>query len=127
VGWWLLGRTTAVGGRLNNLAMEWMYKFRGEIAAVDRTKPGNPPLNVRYVNIDGPAVAALGDRAVVAGQYAAIIDDVCKYGKPKAVGLDFILSPAGSGSEMLDLKKVKAGNALMGRRGAHVSRKWFWP
>ncbi|MGA2053579.1 MAG: CHASE2 domain-containing protein, partial [Opitutales bacterium] len=113
VAWWLIGRTTAVGGRLNNIAMEWMYKYRGEIPAVDRTQPGDPPLRVIYVDIDGPAVAALGDRPWSRGYYAALIDDVCKYGQPKAVGLDFILSPSGSQSEMIDQKKVKTDNNLM--------------
>jgi adenylate cyclase len=113
VAWWLVGRTTTLGGRLNNIAMEWLYKFRGEIPAVDGTQSGDPPLNVVYVDIDSAAVAALGDRPWSRGRYAVIIDDVCKYGKPKAVGLDFILSPTGSGSDMLDPKKVKEGNELM--------------
>jgi adenylate cyclase len=101
-------------GRPNNMALDWMFKFRGEIPAVDITKPGNPPLKVVYVDVDANTVQHLGASPWSRRYYAGVIEAVCKDGGAKAVGLDFILSPAGMKSPLVDKALVKKDNEAMG-------------
>jgi adenylate cyclase len=103
--WWGLDYLK-VFGRFNNLAEAWMYQFRGEIPATDNTKPGHPPLKIIYVDVDAPTVGMFGERPWSREYYAMVINALFAYGDAKAVGLDFILSPAGMKADMVD--KVKA-------------------
>ncbi len=111
--WWGLDYLK-VFGRINNLAESWMYQFRGEIPATDNTKPGHPPLKIIYVDVDGPTVKFLGERPWSREYYARIINALFEYGDIKAVGLDFVLSPAGVLSGMLDQQKVHNNDNLLG-------------
>ncbi len=110
--WWGLDAVGALGG-LNNLAMQAQYRFRGEIPAFDGTRPDHPPLKIIYVDVDSPTIQLLGERPWDRDYYARIINAICKYGQPKAVGLDFILSSAGLKSQMVDRAKARAGNDSM--------------
>jgi len=115
-----------VFGRINNLAESWMYQFRGEIPATDNTKPDHPPLKVIYVDVDGPTVKFLGERPWSRESYAEVINALFQYGGIKAVGLDFVFSPAGVKSEMLEKKKVHdndnyLGNAMEKYPGAIIA------
>jgi len=111
--WCLLGYTTVLG-RLNNIAMDWLYRFRGEIPAYDGTKPGDPPLKIVYVDVDAPTIQMLGNLPYDRDFYARIANAVLKYGDAKTVGLDFILSPAGLQSKLVDQDKAREGNRSMG-------------
>ncbi len=111
--WWGLDHL-GVFGKLNNQAEDWMFQFRGEIPAVDRTKPGNPPLKVMYVNVDARTVGHLGERPWPREYYALIIDALFKHGGVKALGLDFVLSPAGMKSELVDPQKAHDNDELLG-------------
>ena len=110
--WWGLD-CLKVFGRIDNLAESWMYQFRGEIPATDNTKPGHPPLKVIYVDVDGPAVKFLGERPWSREYYAKVINALFEYGGIKAVGLDFVFSPAGVKSSMLDKKRVHDNDDIL--------------
>ncbi len=90
-----------------------MFQFRGEIPAFDGTKPGHPPLKIIYVDVDAPTVTFFGDRPWPREYYAHIIDALFRLGKAKAVGLDFILSPAGMKSNLIDQTKAKKDDEIM--------------
>jgi adenylate cyclase len=113
LGWWALDYFGALS-KLNNGATDWLFKFRGEIPAFDRTKPGHPPLKVIYVDVDAPTVDLLGERPWSREFYADMIHAVLKYGHAKTIGLDFILSPAGMKSDLVEKDKARAQNHVMG-------------
>ncbi|HTB63692.1 MAG TPA: adenylate/guanylate cyclase domain-containing protein [Opitutales bacterium] len=117
---WLVMDHFKVFGRFNNLAEERMYQFRGEIPATDNTKPGHPSLKIIYVDVDSLTVGFLGERPWSREYYARVINALFQYGGAKAVGLDFILSPAGMKADMVDKDKAHKNDEVMGQ----VMEKW---
>jgi len=113
VGWWALDYF-GVLSQFNNVATNLLFLFRGEIPAYDGTKPDHPPLKVVYVDVDALTMDTLGERPWPREFYANVIHSVLKYGHAKAIGLDFILSPAGMKSKLVDPDKARAQNHKMG-------------
>jgi adenylate cyclase len=113
LGWWALDYF-GVLSQLNNYATNWLFLFRGQIPAYDRTKPDHPPLKIVYVDVDALTVDTLGERPWPREFYANLIHSVLKYGHAKAFGLDFVLSPAGMKSKLVDQDKAHDQNHKMG-------------
>ncbi len=113
LGWWALDYFGVLSD-YNHKATNWLYLFRGEIPAFDRTKPGNPPLKVVYVDVDALTVDTLGERPWPREFYANIVHSVLKYGNAKAIGLDFVLSPAGMKSKLVAQDIAHDQNHRMG-------------
>ncbi len=111
--WWGLDHL-GVFGTLNNQAEDWTFRFRGEIPAADRTKPGNPPLKVIYVDVDARTVQFLGESPRPREYYGLVIDALIKWGGAKAVGLDFVFSPAGRTSALVDKAAAHKNDETLG-------------
>jgi len=111
--WWALDHWGSFG-TLNNIVEDGLFRFRGQIPAYDGTKPDHPPLKIIYVDVDAPTISLLGERPWSREYYAHIIDAICKRGGAKAVGLDFILSPTGMKSKLVDPDKAHKSDETMG-------------
>lgn len=114
LGWWVLDYVKVLGVP-NNIAENSMFRFRGEIPAYDSTRPDHPPLKVVYVDVDAPTVNFLGERPWSRQYYARMINTLFTEGHIKAVGFDFMLSPAGMKSELVDKKKAKDNDTILGQ------------
>jgi len=110
--WWGLDHFGVLGVP-NNIAENSLFQFRGEIPAYDGTKPDHPPLKIVYVDVDAATVSFYGERPWPRERYASMINALFKLGHAKAVGLDFILSPAGMKSKLIDQKEVIKNDTLM--------------
>ena len=113
VAWWALDYF-GVLSQFNNAATNLLFLYRGQIPAVDNTKPDHPPLKVTYIDLDAPTVDLLGERPFPRQFYANMIHAALKYGHAKAIGLDFILSPAGLKSTMVAQDRARVQNHAMG-------------
>jgi len=110
--WWALDHYGVLGVP-NNIAENSLFQFRGEIPAVDMTKPDHPPLKVIYVDVDANTISHFGERPWSREYYARIIQALFTVGHAKAVGLDFVLSPAGMKSPLIDHEIARKNDFLM--------------
>jgi adenylate cyclase len=90
---------------LENKLTDLRYRFRGEIAA---------PVKVFYVDVDTRALQLLGERPWNREYFGKAAEVLLETGGAKGVGFDFVFS-ALSYSEVVDQKKVTAGNRSFGR------------
>ena len=90
---------------LENKLTDLRYRFRGEITA---------PVKVMYVDVDTRAVQHLGERPWNRENFGLAAAALLDTGKARGVGFDFVFSALGV-SEMVDLKKIAAGNVSLGR------------
>ncbi len=90
---------------LENKLTDLRYRFRGEIAA---------PVKVFYVDVDTRALQLLGERPWNREYFGKAAEVLLETGRAKGIGFDFVFS-ALSYSEVVDQKKVVAGNRAFGR------------
>jgi adenylate cyclase len=90
---------------LENKLTDLRYRFRGEISA---------PVKVIYVDVDTRALQLLGERPWNREYFGRAAEALLDVGGAKGVGFDFVFS-ALSYSEVVDAKKVTAGNHAFGR------------
>ena len=90
---------------LENKLTDLRYRYRGEIAA---------PVKVVYVDVDTRAVQLLGERPWNREYFGLAAEALLDVGRAKGIGYDFVFS-ALSYSEVVDAKKVAAGNWAFGR------------
>ncbi len=90
---------------LENKLTDLRYRFRGEISA---------PVKVVYVDVDTRALQLLGERPWNREYFGHAAEALLDVGGAKGVGFDFVFS-ALSYSEVVDAKKVTAGNRALGK------------
>lgn len=90
---------------LENKLTDLRYRFRGEITA---------PVKIFYVDVDTRALQLLGERPWNREYFGKAAEALLENGGAKGVGFDFVFS-ALSYSEVVDQKKVTAGNRAFGR------------
>jgi len=90
---------------LENKLTDLRYRFRGEIAA---------PVKVMYVDVDTRALQLLGERPWNREYFGRAAEVLLEAGGARGIGFDFVFS-ALSYSEVVDQKKVIAGNRAFGR------------
>lgn len=90
---------------LENKLTDLRYRFRGEITA---------PVKVFYVDVDTRALQLLGERPWNREYFGKAAEALLETGRARGVGFDFVFS-ALSYSEVVDQKKVTAGNRAFGR------------
>ncbi|MBC7366967.1 MAG: adenylate/guanylate cyclase domain-containing protein [Undibacterium sp.] len=90
---------------LENKLTDLRYRFRGEIYS---------PVKIFYVDVDTRALQLLGERPWNREYFGHAAEALLDVGHAKGVGFDFVFS-ALSYSEVVDVKKVTAGNRAFGR------------
>lgn len=95
---------------LKNNALDWRYRARGEIEAVDPET--GKPLKLIYVDVDAQAVSDLGERPWNRRVYADVAAALIQLGRIRSVGYDFVLSSLMT-TEMVPLKKINDSNVAM--------------
>lgn len=97
-----------------NRTIDWRFQVRGE-------EPS--PLKVIYVDVDSRSIEEIGNFPWSRQYFSRVAEALVKEAKVRAVGFDFMLSPAGR-SELSDLKKLNAGDREIATflfKGAPVS------
>jgi len=83
-----------------NWTIDWRFQVRGEMPS---------PLKVVYVDVDSRSLQEIGNFPWSRHYFARVADALIRYGGVKAVGFDFLLSPAGQ-PELSDPKKLAEGD-----------------
>lgn len=91
--------------RLENQALDFRFRMRGEIAA---------PVKLIYIDVDTRAVQQFGERPWTRERYGIAADALIEQGGVRAIGFDFVFS-ALAHSELVDDKKAGAGNYAFAR------------
>ncbi|PXA03266.1 hypothetical protein DDZ13_12635 [Coraliomargarita sinensis] len=94
-------------------ALRWRYLVRGE-------KVSGAP--IVFVNVDPKTVAKMGDKPWDRLNFAQTVEALLGPGKARAVGVDIIFSPMGTGS-LLDVKRARKGDLRFGQVVARYSDK----
>lgn len=89
---------------LEDEALRWRYLFRGE-------QLSEAP--VVFVNVDAQTVAKMGDKPWDRLNFAQTFEALLGPGKARAVGVDIIFSPMGTGS-LLDVDRARQGDQRLG-------------
>lgn len=103
----LLWTTLSLAGFLDGLeheALRWRYLLRGEQVA---------EAPVVFVNVDPQTVAKMGDKPWDRLNFAQTFEALLGPGKARAVGVDIIFSPMGTGS-LLDVERARNGDFRLG-------------
>ncbi|MGB0744724.1 MAG: CHASE2 domain-containing protein, partial [Opitutales bacterium] len=85
-------------------ALRWRYLVRGEM-------PSKAP--IKFVNVDPLTVAKMGDKPWDRQNFARTVHALFGPGKARAVGIDIVFSPMGTGS-LLDVDEAKKGDQRFG-------------
>ncbi len=97
----------SLSGLLSGLeqeALRWRYLARGE-------KASDAP--IVFVDVDAQAVAKMGDKPWDRLNFAQVADALLGPGQARAVGVDIIFSPMGTGS-LLDVERARKGDYRLG-------------
>lgn len=89
---------------LEDEALRWRYQMRGE-------EPSGAP--IVFVNVDPQTVAKMGDKPWDRLNFAQTIEALLGPGQARAVGVDIVFSPMGSGS-LLDVERARKGDQRLG-------------
>lgn len=103
----LFWATLSLAGFLDGLereALRWRYLLRGE-------QVSEAP--VVFVNVDPQTVAKMGDKPWDRLNFAQTLEALLGPGKARAVGVDIIFSPMGTGS-LLDVERARNGDFRLG-------------
>ncbi len=101
LGMWLLGLLHG----LEQEALRWSYKIRGELQS-------NAP--ILFVDLDAPSVAKIGDKPWDRLNFAQTVNALMGVGQARAMGIDIIFSPMGTGS-LLDVDRAREGDLRFGQ------------
>lgn len=85
--------------------LRWRYRVRGEQSS---------PTAVVFVNVDANTVATMGDKPWDRLNFAQTIEALLGPGRARAVGVDIIFSPIGTGS-LLDVERARQGDYRLGQ------------
>lgn len=110
--WTVLSLTGFLAG-LEQEALRWRYLLRGEQASA-------APLV--FVNVDAQTVAKMGDKPWDRLNFAQTLEALLGPGKARAVGVDIIFSPMGTGS-LLDVDRARKGDYRLGEVVSRYSNK----
>lgn len=103
-GSWLFLSLCGLLDGLEQETLRWRYQVRGE-------EPPSAP--VVFVNVDPRTVAKMGDKPWDRLNFAQTIEALLGPGKARAVGVDIIFSPMGTGS-LLDVEQARKGDYRLG-------------
>lgn len=105
IAWVLMSNAGLIKG-LDNLVMDFRFKFRGEL---------NPPDDIKlvYVNVDQTYMSVFGERPFNRAHFAMATEGLFVLGKAKAVGFDFVMSRLTS-STMVPQENVRQADQAMG-------------
>ncbi|HKK19528.1 MAG TPA: CHASE2 domain-containing protein, partial [Opitutales bacterium] len=101
---WLSLSLSGLLDGLEQEALRWRYVMRGELPAEA------PPV---FLNIDPLTVAKMGDRPWDRLNFAQTLEALLGPGKARAVAVDIIFSPMGTGS-LLDVERARKGDFRLG-------------
>ncbi len=102
---WLSLSAAGLLDGLEEEALRWRYLLRGE-------KASSAP--IVFVNIDPKTVGRIGDKPWDRLNFAQTIDALLGPGQARAVGVDVIFSPLGTGS-LLDVDRARQGDYRFGQ------------
>lgn len=80
---WILGEYWGWWVGFESGTLDWRYRLRGLV---------DVPVDLIYVDIDGPAVAMMGERPVPRAFYGEAIEGLFRYGRARVVGMDVVFS-----------------------------------
>ncbi len=92
-------------GFVENKVLDWRFRYRGPMEA---------PVNVVYVDVDSLSIDQLGNFPWDRADFSRVAEALVSEGHVKAVGFDFVFSPAGM-SELMDQKRLIDGNREFAR------------
>lgn len=101
---WILLSLSGLLDGLEQESLRWRYLVRGE-------KPSSAP--IVFVNVDPKTVAKMGDKPWDRLNFAQTLEALLGPGKARAVAVDIIFSPMGTGS-LLDVERARKGDYRLG-------------
>lgn len=88
---------------IENRLMDLRFRYRGEVDA---------PVKLVYVDIDTPAIEAMGEKPWNRALFATVLNALFKFGGSRAVGIDVVFSKV-TNSRLVDPARANAGNMAL--------------